>query len=119
MKKLRYLFVFIVIVFIILALRPIDTSKENSVVVIGTVTSVYEGGAKDLVFKLKDNKTTYYINRGLENGFSLQQAKNDFIGKKIVLNYAKSWTPLAPLGTSCKHITYLTIEGKVKYTEWK
>lgn len=119
MKKLRYLFAIIVIVFIILALRPIDTSKENSVVVIGTVTSVYEGGVKDLVFKLKDNKTTYYINRGLENGFSLQQAKNDYVGKKVVLNYAKCWTPLAPLGTSSKHITYLTINGKVKYTEWK
>jgi hypothetical protein len=118
-KKTTYLFVLFLIAFIILALRPIDTSKENSVVVIGTVTKVYEGGVKDLVFKLKDNKTSYYINRGLENGFTLQQAKKDFTGKKIVLNYAKCWTPLAPLGTSCKHITYLTIDGNVVYSEWK
>lgn len=119
MKKIHYFLAFIVIGFIILALRPIDTSKENSVVVIGTVTKVYEGGVKDLVFKLKDDKTSYYINRGLENGFDLQKAKKDFVGKKVVLNYAKCWTPLAPLGTSCKHITYLTIDGNVMYSEWK
>lgn len=118
-KKTIYLFGLLLIVFIILALKPIDTSKENSEVIIGTVTSVYEDGTKDLVFELKGDKISYYINRGLENGFTLPQAKKDFIGKKVVLNYAKSWTPLAPFGTSSKHITYLTIDGKVMYSEWK
>ncbi len=118
-KKATYLFLLLLVVFLILALRPIDTSKENSEIVIGTVTAVSEGGANDLVFELKNDNISYYINRGLENGFTVAQAKKDFIGKKVVLNYAKNWTPLAPFGTSSKHITYLTIDGKIKYTEWK
>ncbi len=118
-KNATYLFVLLLVVFLILALRPIDTSKENSEIVIGTVTAVSEGGANDLVFELKNDNISYYINRGLENGFTVAQAKKDFIGKKVVLNYAKNWTSLAPFGTSSKHITYLTIDGKIKYTEWK
>lgn len=118
-NKIFYLTLILFAVFIIFALRPIDTSKENSVIVIGTVSAVSEGGVKDLVFKLKDDKTSYYINRGLENGFSLEKAQKDFVGKKVVLNYAKSWTPLAPTGTSCKHITYLTLDGNIIYSEWK
>ena len=118
-KKATYLFLLLFVVFLILSLRPIDTSKENSEIVIGTVTGVSEGGANDLVFELKNDNISYYINRGLENGFTVSQAKKDFIGKKVVLNYAKNWTPLAPFGTSSKHITYLTIDGNVMYSEWK
>lgn len=65
--------------------------------VTGIVESVSEGGAKDLVFKLNNDSLSYYINRGLENGFQLQKAKNDLIGKEIKIFYAKNWTPLAPL----------------------
>jgi len=119
MKKIIYLFLLLLIVFLILVLKPIDTSKENSEIAIGTVTSVFEGGAKDLVFELKNDKTSYYINRGLENRFTLQQAKKVFLGKKVVLNYAKNWTPLAPFGSSSKHITYVTVSGNVVYSEWK
>ena len=118
-KKATYLFLLLLVVFLVLVLRPIDTSKVNSEIVIGTVTTVSKGGANDLVFELKNDNISYYINRGLENGFTLSQAKKEFIGKKVVLNYAKNWTPLAPFGTSSKHITYLTIDGKIKYTEWK
>lgn len=118
-KNDTYLLLLLLVVVLILALRPIDTSKENSEIVIGTVTAVSEGGANDLVFELKNDNISYYINRGLEKGFTLSRAKKEFIGKKVVLNYAKNWTPLAPFGTSSKHITYLTIEGKIKYTEWK
>lgn len=118
-RKLIFAFILIVIVFIILALRPIDTSKENSVIIIGKVVSVSEGGTKDLVFELKDDKTTYYINRGLESRFTLDQAQKEFTGKTAVLNYAKNWTPLAPFGTSSKHITYITIDGNIIYSEWK
>ena len=73
----------------------------------------------DLVFELQNDKTTYYINRGLENGFDLEHSRKKYSGKKVILSYAKSWTPLAPLGTTSKHITQISIDGKEIYSEWK
>jgi hypothetical protein len=119
MKKNIYISIIVVFAFFALASIPINTSKENSIAISGTIKSIYEGGVKDLVFELENDKTTYYINRGLENGFHLDKSKTDFIGKKVTLNYAKSWTPLAPFGTTCKHITQISIDGKEVYSEFK
>jgi hypothetical protein len=119
MKKAIFIFiVFSIIAFFIILSTAIDTSKENSIEVSGTVKSIYEGGVKDVVFELENNKTPYYINRGFENGFEMAKAKKDFEGKKITLFYAKSWTPLAPFGTSSKHITHLSVNDSVVYNEW-
>jgi hypothetical protein len=119
MKKAIFIFiVFSIIAFFIILSTAIDTSKENSIEVSGTVKSIYEGGVKDVVFELENNKTPYYINRGFENGFEMAKAKKDFEGKKITLFYAKSWTPLAPFGTSSKHITQLSVNDSVVYNEW-
>ncbi len=107
---------FVVTIFI--SLMPIDPSMENSITVSGTVKSISEGGVKDVVFELKNDSTTYYINRGFENGFNLAKAKKDFEGKKIKLFYARSWTPLAPFGTRCKHITHAAVNDSVIFSEW-
>lgn len=106
-------------ILLILILKPIDTSSENSVKVTGIVKSISEEGAKDLVITLKDDSLSYYINRGLENGFQLQKAKTDLIGKEIKIFYAKNWTPLAPFGTKNKHITHFVANDSVLYSEWK
>ena len=119
MKKIIYILLIIVFAFFALALIPINTSKDNCVVVSGTIKSLSEGGVKDLVFELENDKTTYYINRGLENGFQLEKSKTEFIGKKATLNYAKVWTPLAPFGTTSKHITQISVDGKEVYSEFK
>lgn len=119
MKKIIYILLIIIFAFFALALIPINTSKDNSVEVSGTIKSLSEGGVKDLVFELENDKTTYYINRGLENRFDLEKSKTDFIGKKVTLNYAKSWTPLAPFGNKSKHITQISIDGKEVYSEFK
>ena len=117
MKKVLLILGFILLTFIIIGLSPIDTSKENSIEITGIIKSVSEGGEKDLVFELENEETTYYINRGLENGFELDKSKSDFIGKKVTLNYAKNWTPLAPFGSTCKHITQISIDNKEVYSE--
>lgn len=119
MKKLFYALGILLIAFVVMALIPIDTSKENSIKISGIIKSISKGGVNDLVFELNNNKVTYYINRGLENGFNLDQAKTAFIGKKVTLCYAKSWTPLAPFGTTCKHITQISIDDKEIYSEFE
>ena len=119
MKKA--IFIIAIAVFALVAVvlsTAVDTSMENSIKVYGTVKSISEGGVKDVVFELENNKTLYYINRGFENGFEIAKAKKDFEGKKITLFYAKSWTPLAPFGTYSKHITHLSVNGSVVFSEW-
>jgi hypothetical protein len=119
MNKTKYSIVFIFVLLFILILKPINTSKENCVKIIGKVKSVVEGGRHDLVIELENNNTTYYINRGLENGFSIQKASKDFIGKNVIIYYAKSWTPLAQFGKDSEHICQLIIGDRIAYSEWK
>lgn len=104
---------------IVISLRPIDTSEANSSKVTGIVKSVSKGGANDLVFELEGDKTTYYINRGLENGYDLKNAKSNYLGKKATINYSNQWTILAPFGTKSKHIFEITIDSLIIYSEWK
>ena len=119
MRKVIFIFIVCsVVAFFIILSTAIDTSQENSIEISGTVKSIYEDGVKDVVFELENHKISYYINRGFENGFELAQAKKDFEGKKITLFYAKSWTPLAPFGTTCKHITRLSVNDSIIYNEW-
>ncbi len=120
MKKAVFIIVGLFFVFVILILlNPLGTSKENNIEVFGVVKSVSEGGIKDLVFELENDKTTYYVNRGLENGFTLEKTKADYLGKKVVLNYAKGWTILAPFGTMSKNINQISIDGKAIYSDCK
>ncbi|WP_333878207.1 hypothetical protein [Flavobacterium sp.] len=119
MKRILFVIILITIAFLIIGLMPVKRSKENAIVIVGKVKSVSEGGVKDLVFELENNSTAYYINRGLENGFELEDAKRQFTGKNITLFYADSWTPLAPFGTTSKHISHAIVNDTVVYNEWE
>ena len=59
MKKVNYLFIIIIIAFFIIVLIPINTSKENSIEVTGIVKSISEGGVKDMVFELENDKISF------------------------------------------------------------
>ncbi|MES2862688.1 MAG: hypothetical protein V4666_01080, partial [Bacteroidota bacterium] len=68
---------------------------------------------------LENSKTKFYINRGFENGFKLKNARALLLGENVTLYYAKNWTPLAPFGTTSKHITQLSLNNKILYSEFK
>ena len=118
-KKVLIIIALIFVVLIAFSFKPIDTSEQNSIEVRGIVKSISEGGVHDLVFELENDKITYYINRGLENGFTLEKAKANFLGKKVIINYAKSWTILAPFGKSSESIRQISIDGKHIYSGWE
>ena len=119
MKKILTIAVILFALAIIISVIPIDSSEEKSIEVRGIVKSVSEGGIHDLVFEMENDKTKYYINRGLENGFELEKAKTDYRGRQAIINYANKWTILAPFGTTSKHIVQITIDGVIIYSEWK
>ena len=124
MKKFIHIFIGIVFAFFIAFLfymifivkaGPADTRKENSVEVSGIVSKVYEGGVKDLVFKLENDTNIYYINRALENGFDLKTIEKELLGKKVELWYAKHRS--SPNGGG--HMTQIKFNDSLYYTEWQ
>ena len=118
MKRITYIFGILIITFFIIVLIPTNNSKDNAIEVNGIVKSISEGGIKDLVFELKNDKITYYINRGLENGFDLKKAKANYLGKRATIHYIKSWTMLAPFGKTSENISQIAIDGKQIFSEW-
>lgn len=103
----------LVLAFFVFIIGPVNISKENSVQHAGVVENIREGGTLDIVFKLRDNPNTFYINRGLEQGFTLDELRADLLGEKVVLWYAKSWTT-----GEGGHMTRLTHDGNVLFNEW-
>jgi hypothetical protein len=77
-----------------------------------TVVKIYEGGVKDIVFA-EESGDFYYINRGLEQGFTLAGMEEQVLNKKVTLHLAKVIT-----GTS-NHIAQLAVEDDVIFTEFK
>ncbi|MEM7106410.1 MAG: hypothetical protein AAF502_25000 [Bacteroidota bacterium] len=105
------------VIFALLALRPVMiVSEEKCNVVTGEVTAIYEGGPQDVVFHLKDNPMTLYINRGLEQGLNLETLKEDLVGQSVTIHYPPHWTPLDP-NNKFKHISKVTYEGEVVFSE--
>ncbi len=76
------------------------------------VVRISEGGVKDLVFHDKDDNF-FYINRGLENGFTMENATEAILNKKATLHITESWQ-----GKDSKHIAQLEVNGNVLYTEF-
>lgn len=119
MKNALYLIIVAIIALFLIALIPINVAKENSVAVSGTIKAIRAEGVNDMVIELKGHEFTYYVNRGFENGFEPQKAQARLIGRTAKIYYAKSWTPLVPFGNTSKHITHLSVEDSVVYSEWK
>ena len=89
-----------------------DPKPEDCDVKEIVVTKIYEGGTLDIVFA-EENGDFYYINRGLEQGFTLSEMEETVLNKKVTLHLAKVIT-----GTS-NHIAQLALEEDVIYTEFK
>lgn len=105
------------VVVTILAFSTVPTPDDVSecLAVKGIVSNIHEGGVKDAVFSIKGEKRRFYINRGLENGLSLSDLKNDLEGKEVTIRYPY-WALLDADG-SIKHISQLEHDGKIIYTE--
>ena len=97
---------------LVFVIGPVDTSKENSIEVKGEIMEIFEGPSYDIVFMLADRSTTYYINRGIERGLTIQQLEDQLLGEQVNLWYAKSWPMEEGL------ITLLALHGDVLFSEW-
>jgi len=119
MKKNYYILILVGIPFLLLAygLRPIIKPDLNSCEVVeGTIVKLHEGGELDLVVRLKgENKDFYYINRGLEHSFQIEDIK-DWNNRQAKIWYVERWI-MRLLGNSSWHIARLDINGDTVYDE--
>ena len=75
------------------------------------VAKIYEGGVKDIVFA-EENGDFYYINRGLEQGYTLEDLEAKVLNKKVTLHL-----PNIIMGTS-NHIAQLEVGDEIIFTEF-
>ncbi len=107
----------IVVVIGILIFRPVPiVTEDKALVVNGTVTGIYEGGIKDVIFKLQEDSRLFYINRGLENGLNLDSLRKNLIGEQVVIKYPSYWTPL-DWDEEIRHLSKLEHKGEVIFNE--
>ena len=118
-NKFILIFGALLFVFAIMCLRPVPIVAEaDSLVVSGTVASIGIGGIEDVVIKLKEDKTVYYINRGYENGLNQKSLQEELVGQEVTLKYPDYWTPL-DMDNSIRHISKLEHGEKVIFNELK
>ena len=118
-KFIFIIFSLLVLVFAVLIFRPVPTVTANEALVTqGVVTDIYEGGVHDIAFRIENDETVYYINRGLEQGLELAQLERQLMGKEITINYPDYWTPL-DWNDKIKHISRVEINGQVIFSELK
>ncbi len=95
---------------------PMPDADEQLLSYKGKVIELFVGGTADVVLKFENHQTTYFINRGLENGLILQQLEKDILNKSVEVKYPNYWTPLDPT-KSWIHVTILKKDDQILYTE--
>lgn len=103
----------------LLFFRPVPIVKESKALVkSGVVSSIYEAGVKDVVFRLEGIEQRYYINRGLENGLVLDSLRDKLLGQEVTIKFPKYWTPL-DWDNEVRHLSKLEYGEEVIFNELK
>ncbi|GGG14733.1 hypothetical protein GCM10011344_14220 [Dokdonia pacifica] len=89
-----------------------NPKKEDCDVKQITVSRVYEGGDKDIVFA-EYNGGIYYINRGLEQGYTIEGVRKKVLNKNVTLHLASTL-----IGSSSNHIAQITVGDEILFTEF-
>jgi len=99
------------IAFVLVFLWLPKATPENLIKVRGTLEDIKTGGENDVVFKLKGDYHTYYINRGLEQGLDIDSLKMHLLQKEIDIYLVKMRFNLI----SPSHIAKVVSDNKVVY----
>ena len=113
--KSRRLLNTMLLVFVMMLLQSCiinNPDPDDCVVKDIKVVKITEGGVKDLVLH-EANGDFYYINRGLESGFTMEGAKEVILNKTVTLHLYKFW-----FGVESEHISQLEVDGKIIYSEF-
>jgi hypothetical protein len=116
-SKITIIIIFFILIVSFIVLNPIPNSRiKDRVKIEGKVVKLYGGGIKDLVIAIENDDSFYYINRGLENGFSIEKLEKLILNKNVSLHYIKHWSVLNYKGKS-RHIYKLSYLDTIIYNE--
>lgn len=82
---------------------------------IGEVLSIHEGGIKDVVLEIRNEKNTFYINRGYEN-FKMSELQS-LIGKTVTIYFSEGLSIFNINENSSKNIEKLVVNNTTYFTE--
>ena len=102
----------------LLALRPVNApTPDNCEVVRGIAKTVESGrGDGDIVVRIANDDSNYYINRGLDRGLNLSTLQESLEGQEITLSYVRHWSTLNLAGHN-RHIARISVDGEEIYSE--
>ena len=111
-------FTVFILTFVFLALQPLPkASLNNCIKYSGLVSDVSKGdGEGDIVISIKNSNNYYYINRAINQGYSVEVLKEKLVGKEIEMLTISHWTPLDP-SSKTKHIAEIKTDSLIIYTE--
>ena len=87
-------------------------SESNSIEAKGKVEQITEGSSYDVVIKIAGDDKYYYINRGLENGLTMQGLQEKILNKEILMKYADMTFDIGAY-----HVYEVRIGEEIIYTE--
>ena len=121
MKRIAlYLLLFLslaTIAVFVFASKNVEVPKSDCKTTTGIVKNISKGG-NDVVFELDGKQQSFYINRGVENGFDIHILEKQLLAEEVSIFYADVWSPLAPFGSSSKHIREIRSGNWVVYSEF-
>lgn len=91
-------------------------TMENCIKHQGAVESVSDGPSGDIVIKLKNDRTSYYINRGVESGLRVRELEKLLLNKEVELLTIKNSNPLSGPSLS-NHIAQVKFHDSLVYSE--
>jgi hypothetical protein len=105
------------LVFAFLLVQPLPRATlKNCIEHKGAVASVSEGPSADIVIRLKNDHTFYYINRGVENGLRVNDLEKLLLNRQVQLLTIQNPIPLSGPATSM-HIAQLKFNDSIIYSE--
>ncbi|MBW1295284.1 hypothetical protein [Aquimarina litoralis] len=99
--------------------KPIRNVQPDDVIEItGVVTKIEEKGGFDIAITLQNDHHYYYINRGLQQGLTIQQLQEELMGKKVTLYSIHRWT-IFTRDKIMGHISKILVDDRVIFNEIK
>ena len=106
----------LIILLTFFALKSKNVSEKSCQKISGVVTQINKGGVNDVTFNLAGNETIFYINRALENNFTLDQLKNEILDKEVTFYFVKNSSFLSY--RESQQIRKMKVGNKTYYTEF-
>lgn len=102
---------------VIQTFKPVRNVQPDDVIEVrGKVLKIEKSAGFDIIITLENDAHIYYINRGLQQGLTIDQLNTDLLNKTVILYPIKRWTIFTRDGIM-GHISKVVIDDQVIFNE--